>query len=470
MTIILSVIFGLLLPTIVGWLALSLLEGKTTVLFRGEKWALGFVLGVTLSMYATFLIHSTNIIALNRIGFLLVQLILIVVLGFLWLKRRGTKKAALPAVPASPALPKWLKILIIVVAVWTLLKILSGLGLLALSPPYFDDVISNWNMRGKIFFFLERLELEMKLGNEMVSAQGVSSYPPTVPMVKAWLAALAGQWTEGLVTSVHLFWYLSGLALMFYALRRYLTLPLALLGTYILSSLPLYLIHGTHSYADVFLSVHLFATLSFLYHSVVCKEAKYRPAYFRISALAAGLLIFTKNEALMIYLPVLLLILFASLLMLRTKKVLKPEDVKRAVLLYVASIAAVAVPWMLFKFFNDLPFGNAKAVTGLSLGWQEGVLNAIWINTFFEGNWLLLMPVFIGLLIAKWRQAFRSPLVILTAFFLIVYFGQLFLFLFTSLSTEALRQTGYARGLVQLVPIVVFVTTMLLASFFPQKR
>jgi len=47
-------------------------------------------------------------------------------------------------------------------------------------------------------------------------------------------------------------------------------------------------------------------------------------------------------------------------------------------------------------------------------------------------------------------------------YYFIVRGSQVFIFLFTPLSTEALRQTGSARGLVQLVPIVVTLTVLLL--------
>ena len=40
--------------------------------------------------------------------------------------------------------------------------------------------------------------------------------------------------------------------------------------------------------------------------------------------------------------------------------------------------------------------------------------------------------------------------------------GQLFAYLFTGLSQEALFQTGYARGLIHLMPVIVTVTTVLL--------
>jgi len=123
-----------------------------------------------------------------------------------------------------------------------------------------------------------------------------------------------------------------------------------------------------------------------------------------------------------------------------------------------------------FKLMNGLTFGNAKPIGGTSLSWQEGVLNAVWINTFFEGNWIFLFPLLIGLLIAQHKKALRTSLMALSSFIIIVYGGQLFIFLFTTVSAEALRQTGYARALVHLVPIATVLVTVLLRDLLMGHR
>ncbi len=452
---------GIALPTLTGWLLLRILEGHTSVLFRTERWAIGFVLGLTLTMYVTFLTHVCGLISLNFIGFFSVQCLLTLVCGGIWFWNRVPMEGVTAA--ASPGIPPWIKTLCAVVGAWILLKVSIAGVLLVLSPPYFDDVYNNWNMRGKAFFVEQEIVLNLELGNEIVSSTAVSSYPPTVPMVKAWLASLAGTWDEGLVNSIHLLWYCSALVLLFFALRRYVNVLWSALGTYLLASLPLYLMHGANAYADVFLSVHLFLALSMILH-VLRAEGDAQKAFIRIAALALGLLIFTKNEAILLYLPPLVLILIISLVRNRSL------PLKSMILWYTLAILAVLVPWVLYKVSHGLTFGNAKEVTGMTLGWQPGVVRAVWINTFFEGNWLLLFAVFIGLLIARAKQAFRSVLVVLTGFILIVYFGQLFLFLFTSLSQEALRQTGYARGLLHLVPCIVFLIVLLLQPVFSKQE
>jgi hypothetical protein len=117
-----------------------------------------------------------------------------------------------------------------------------------------------------------------------------------------------------------------------------------------------------------------------------------------------------------------------------------------------------------------MAFGNAKEISSLTIGWQQGVWLVVVINGFFEGNWNLLLPLMLILLAWQWRTAFRFPLLPLTAFFLLLWIQQILLFMFTSLSYEALFQTGYGRGMIQLMPVIVMVVTLLLVRTVDRER
>jgi hypothetical protein len=132
-------------------------------------------------------------------------------------------------------------------------------------------------------------------------------------------------------------------------------------------------------------------------------------------------------------------------------------------------LVAITAPWVAFKVQNGLPFGNAKTIPQFE-GWQDNVLLAVFINTFFEANWLLLPSLLIGLLLVRFRTAFRSPLLVFTVYFLVVFGVQLSLYLFTGLSAEALRQTGYARGLIHLAPVAATLAGMLLYDLVARPK
>lgn len=457
---------GLLLPTVSGWLLLRLLEGKCPVLLWYERWVMGFLLGLTGTMVITFLAHIAGLVAFTRGGFLAVQVLLTGILAGTAYRKLGTLLSPSPSnLFLSPSLPypAWGNVLIVVLGIWIALKILAGTVLLIATPPYYDDTFNNWNMRGKIFFETERLTLTIPAGNESFGISGVSSYPPTVPMVKAWLAALAGQWSDALAGSIHVLWYIAALTLLFCVLRRHVPRLFAILGTYILGSLPLYLIQGTNAYADIFLSAHLLTAGGLLFSAAASTDPAVARRLLRIGAVATALLIFTKNEALVLYLPPLFLLTAFTLWTLWRKRALTRAEVCEATLLTVGAIVVVAAPWIVFKWIHGLPFGNAKSLPGLKdIVWQPFVIQAIITNTFFEGNWIFLFPLLIGCLAIFWRQAFSLPLLTLTMFLLLVIFAQIPVYLFTGLSTEALNQTGYARGLVHIAPLAVLLVTLLL--------
>jgi hypothetical protein len=464
---ILAFVIGISLPTISGTLLLTLLEGATPVLLRTERILLGCLIGITGTMFLTFLLQVSTHLPLALPLFLSVQIIALGILAFLIQQRRKW-----PSILASslitencPRLPLWIRIVGYTLSALLAAKILTtGIVFLLLSPTYLDDSLNNWNMRGKVFFYDRTITLVMPNENPVLSPKGISSYPPTVPLAKTWLSTLAGDWNESLINSIQLVWYMCALGLVFFAIKRQAGTAWATTGLLMMGGIPLYLIHGTNAYADVFLSAHLFAALSMLYHALRSERASDRMAFLRIAALCTGILPFTKNEATLVYLPPLLLLVAFSLWHMRTR--LSRPEMRSALLWFIAPLLLIAGPWLLFKWTHGLTFGNGKPFTSLGFQWHQNVLQAIGINTFFEGNWLLLFPLLFVILIWRWRAAFSSML-ILSTFFLVIYIGQIAMYVLTDLATEALRQTGYARGLVQIVPVMIFLTILLLQDGCP---
>lgn len=462
------IFFGLLLPTCSGWLLVRLCEGRNPVLFRLERWALGFLFGVTSTMFVTFLAHIAGFILFTRWGFLAVEGSLAFFLFILrllqWRFSPHPTPYALSPTPSSSVRP-WVTILLILLALWTLAKIAFGSFILVTTPSYFDDTLKNWNERAKVFTVTHTLDV----GPEGESGT-LSSYPPTVSLFKASLASFAGQWNEGLVNGIHALWLLSALILLYCALRHRTGWQWALFGTYLLASLPLYLFDGLNAYADVFLSAHLFAAGSLLCSGLTETDAGRRHSFLRLSALAIGLLVFTKNEALVLFIPLLLALLVGGLFFLRRKNRMTRRDVWIALAWTAGWLLTIALPWMLFKWTHGLGFGNAKDISSsYSFGWQSNVPTAIWISTFFEGNWNLLFPLFLLVLVLERKRLFQStwtPLILLVLATLLL---QLSLYFFTSLSVEALRQTGLGRGFVQIVPLVVLLVTLLMREGLRMK-
>ncbi len=457
----LILLLGLMPSALGGWLLLRLIEGRTPVLFRSERWAYGCMLGLTGMMFLSFVANTSLGIPLSLAGFGGVQAATLMVLGLLWNARIRPLPAVQPTLQRSP-LRGWQRWLVVVLGAWTLVKILGGTFMLTATPIFLDDAIDNWNFRGKVYYVDHTFTLDVLSPEGHSTMFTLNSYPPPVPLAKTWLATIRGEWDEGLINSIHIVWFFGALLMVFFALRRRMSLFLALVGTYALASLPLFLVHGTNPYADLFLAVHLLAAVVPLGLSLDETDTARITSFIRLSGLAAGLLLFTKNEALLLYLPDLLLCLaFAVWLHVRAGR-LTERDVVEALVPWFASLLLIGIAWFGFKVLNGMPFGNAKSVESFVISWQPLVASAIAVNTFFEGNWLLLFPALILLLLWQFRAAVSSRNIVFVGFFVIALAVQYLLFQFTSLSNEALYQTGLARGILQVVPVGVVVGMLML--------
>ncbi len=450
---ILAAVIGFTLLAALGWLALCAVE-RTPVLSRMERALLGFLLGSALlpfvALFANVLgVELTRMVWIWLCAFLLVGLTLLCLLLHRPFFARG------PVLPDSGKTPLWAKVIVLLLGAWTAVKVVTmGVTFLVLTPTFLDDSLDNWNFRAKVFFETQSVQILLPGSTPEQAPTGVSSYPPAVPLAKSFLATLAGTWSEPLVNIVHLAWFVCLLGLFFCALRRLTTAWWAALGTCLLVSLPLLLMHGTNTYADVFLASLLFVAVSTLCLAEA-NDGDARTSLLRVSAIATAALVFTKNEAILLYLPGIAVLWI--LLLVRGRG----RDLSAALWAFWI-VAAVLVPWVTYKWAHGMTFGNAKAVTGLSLGWQSAAPEAIVTQLFFEGNWMLL-PLLLPILLVWRRSEAFGRLRPLAVFTILLFVGQLPLYLFTSLSVEATFQTGYGRGLIHLAPIA----TLLFCALLP---
>lgn len=457
--ILLAYLLGLGLPGVAGWLLVGALEGGSPVLLRLERAALGVLLGIALPALGGFLTNAFLGFPLTPAAYLwLPAAVALGAAGAAFRHRRSPRVRAAHS-PRPSGVPG---ILVCVLAAAAAVKILAcAVTFLALTPTFLDDTLDNWNIRGRTYYEQRAVTLSLPMEDPAESRTSIGSYPPTVPLVKSWLAQLSGGWSDAAANPVHAVWLVLAVVLLYCSLRHVTSVSWALLGAYALMSLPLYALHGTNTYADAILSAYAFAAVSLLFHAGRQEDAGKAMAFLRLAGVAMALPPVFKNEGLLLHLPPLLLAGAWTAWRLRARGVLKPRHLAGAVVALLAPAVLIAGPWIAFKLLEGLTFGNAKSVAGLGIGFEPAVINAVFINTFFEANWLLFFPLFFGLLAVRWRLAFGRYLVPV-AFFLTLYVGQICIVLFTSLATEAKMQTGYARGLAQIVPVAVFIATLLL--------
>ncbi len=215
-------IIGVGIPIVIGWLALLLLERHEPVLAPGERWFWAMTLGPTLLMLIVFVCHIVGVTKLNLVGFLVPAVGSLLVLGMLCM-RSGTLavRSFSPPLAVSRRLSRLTIVAIALLTLWTVVKVFAGAYELVTVPTYWDDSFNNWNMRGKIFFEHQRIELTIPIGNGTIQTEGgVSSYPVALPMLKTWVSVLRGQWHEPIVNGLHLLWIVGLSGCFYFALRR----------------------------------------------------------------------------------------------------------------------------------------------------------------------------------------------------------------------------------------------------------
>lgn len=462
---ILAFVIGVGITTSVGWLLIAIIEGKNPVLTVAERITFAIILGPTLGMFIVFLTHIAGLTRLHLTGFLVPLVIAIVLLTVGAWKRGGLRFTSdVQTVRNTVVYPTWVKTGVVLLCLWTALKIIAGTYSIVSVPTYWDDSFNNWNMRGKIFFVTQELTLEIPAGNGITTAaEGVSSYPPMLPMMKTWLSVIRGEWSEPLVNGLHLIWFFGLIAAVYLLLRRSFDWVVSSLGVWACVSLPLMLIHGTNPYADIFVAAHIVVVMTCVLGIRRATFAEGRAPWIYLFFISIGLLALTKNEALVLHIP--LLLLSALLLGIRPNVLGSWSSDKKAIFIGLSGALALALPWIFFKWANDLTFGNAKSLSGISLSFNPVVIKAIWFHLTSEPNWLLL-PLALPLsLVAAGKRFWLTPEAVIAAFVFADITLQFCLFIMVpSLGNEAINQTGLSRGLLHIAPLAIILVIFAMQS------
>lgn len=455
--------------SLLGWLVVGLAQYRSPVLTAKERFVWSVVLGPTLSMFTVFVSHVAGLTNLDLLGFAVPMGIATAILGVLaWKTGTWRTNAAEASVTVQGGNPprKWIRIALLVLVLWTAVKVLAGAYDLVRTPTYWDDSFNNWNMRGKIFYVQQELVLEIPAGNGFIqTAQGVGSYPPMLSLMKTWLSVVRGEWSDGLVNSIHTVWFLGLIAAFYLLLRRFADAWISGFGVYLLVSLPMLLIQGSNPYADVFVAAHVFLGVASLLGLHSAKSSGEITSWAKLFFLTLGLLILTKNEALLLHAPLLVLAAGWVAYDLTKKGVLRLREHRTTAMAGLGVLLALVLPWLAFKWFHGLTFGNAKSVSGNSPTLNPNVLRAIWFHFTHEPNWMFLPLALVLGFVYRGRSGWRLPVGMLRAFVILGVLAQFFLFLTVpALATEAIMQTGLSRGLLQIAPVAMLLLILLVAD------
>ncbi len=345
------IVLALLLPTLFGFLIITLLLCKDPDIGLIERLCLSYPIGMGMLTIQMFILGLLRI-PLTLLFVSLPIFVEIIVLSF-WLARKNVVVFPKPSFGLFDELTSkhsgWLKkVLLVILTAWAGVKLGSIFVEAGLRPIFGWDAWTNWSVGAKLFYYTKSLMLDVSPQDFFTrgAVQRLTAYPLHNPLMQTWLGLWAGSFDEVLVK----FWspvYMLCLSVYLYHVicREFNRLTSMALLTIFLSS-PLLSYHAVEAYSDLTLSTYLFLALtSFLY------AMRGKRAFWSLMGVFSAEAMFTKDEALFFAAP---LILSAVVYLHQNKD----TSLKRAYPLGMLLTPLLCVaPWYVFKFSHGLRLG-----------------------------------------------------------------------------------------------------------------
>ena len=460
-----------LLPALaLPWLAASLLLLRTWPAGALGRWP-----GVLGAGYFLGMFGAVGILALMEAvwggwhyGPTLMVLVVLAAAG-MWLSRGALGKTGADRLDPEPGLTPWLRVALLVLIVLLAVR-LGGLLLeVLLRPVYAWDAWYAWSYRARAFFEHGGSDAMISRGALLRGEDegyhgGGMRHPPLVSMLQLWMALALGRWHESLV---NLPWFFAGLALgaaVFGYLRRLgAGLLLAVLGSYLVLSVPLLNVHmALGGYADLWVTGAFgIAALALV---AGLEQRRWQDAFVLLPLIVALPLL--KQAGMLFAAPLVLAALVGWL---------RPGSGLLLVALVGATIAALV--WTTGIQF-DLPGlgrvivepGEVSLPRGGDFEWNPQwaeFAQRLWL----DGSWHLLwwlLPLLLLLGIPRaWQEPGHRVLWVVTVAMVVM---TLVVYGATRQADYLMDGTGFSRHILPLTPVIAAWTVLLVADWSGVRR
>jgi|GEM_PF-1961139 len=304
------------------------------------------------------------------------------------------------------------------------------------------DSWAYWILMAKIFF-VERLATPA-----FASLTRGGTQPWHMPLLNTWIFLNLGNFNDVLSKVIYPIYFVS-LLLIFYAfMRRKMERVLALLFSFLLTTLPLYFYHASISYADSI--VAFYACAGFVLLWSYFDERK--ESFFILSLLFMMFSILVKKQG---YLYFMSWSMIAMAFVFVTRPDIYGIQFNKYFKYLVSTIGILSIP-VLYVFFMFMGAGRISLVPHIDR--IPTILSIFFNKLFMMGNWNIAWFAFVLVAALLFYRFYRSSLVYL--FSAIVLNLLLLILLFTFSSEEIygwlVNGTVLNRYLVQFTPLIVF--------------
>lgn len=309
-------------------------------------------------------------------------------------------------------------------------------------PEYAWDASGNWTLVGENVFHAEQYH-----SSKVVETlrEHVSGYPRGVSLMHYWLFSFMGEANDQWSKIIFPLTLLCLLIIFYYGLKPLRGAWGALIFTYLLCSVPIFLYHSTIGYADLLKTAYFAAGIIYFYRFLQTK----RSAYFWYFALLLAITTWLKMEGKALYAIGFALLLFYLWRDGKEPIINKLRYAARYLLLFVI----IGLPWQLFLMFNKVQ--NLQGMLRFSFFEFFNFHKILYNLMFLEGSWGLFWVLAVAVLLFFLRRQIARPNLYLLIAILLFYGNLLFIYLCYHNAVSAMVAT-FNRVLLPIYPVVVF--------------
>lgn len=438
----LKLFYAAFFPALLGFCFINIFLSRKEDAPFFERIALGFCAGLMLiTLEMCFVLSRLNIkFSVLAISLPLVPIILA---GIFVTAKNKLIDLRLPRISSLSKLEIFLLIMI-------LFQVFFVFSTQMIKPVSGWDAWSNYSLRAKAYF--------------MEGTSNVPAMPYTVrgqhdSLQQTWIFVCIDRWNEVLGKLNFPLYYISLIAIFYYAVRRNKTRLISLISTFILASLPFLFYHATLEYCDLLLGIYLFSGVSLLFLWFNKPESR----YLLLSCVFLVPTITIKSEA-YFHLVIVALIFAFSLF---SKRMESSRDIKiiRNTTIVCILLGAAYMIRMIFFGSHEAARFSANLIFSRILPLFSVFADYI----FIRPNWSIVWPILILLIIFNHKKLKDNFNMSLLGLVLLELFG--FMAYYFTAAEDIYGWLFYVtpalRNMLQFMPITVFLIANLLSLESP---
>lgn len=436
---------ALVLPVLLGYLALKLLNGRAGGF--AETIFLSYGAGLGLISLGTFYrgVFSVPFNTFTALVMFVFMAAVLLSLTRIFPYERGSLTARLRTEPID-----WKQVVLIsIILAWLCFRITFILYEGFQRPIVAQD--SWWSRNGKFFFYYGFL---LDTADEHFFGRGyrvILGYPLLTYMNQVWISEFLGFFHESLMKAWAPLYFISAAGLVFSTIKKEGGLLSGLLAVFFFSSAPLLVYHSVEAYSDIALGYYVLAGSLMLW--------QYMEGADRRTLALAGLFFamggFTKSDG--------IVHLFAGGTTLVAFNLIEKRYDWKGLAYFILPVVLYLLPWFIFKSYYGLGYGHGYG-TGIGQADEAGAI--MWSPTLHFEVWpVFFREIFLsvdhGLVFAflafisilGFRTIFRSNIKYLLLIITIVISSYLFVFTATYDYVYVLNRMATNRNLISVTPL-----------------